>query len=116
MPVILHFKLKPPLDCFSQQTQSTHVLTHYRSDVPHARVCNVSSFRRINPHIQKPSHTCKHSKGHTFRAGQSDNASVFDKQLVANVAAYKSEAQKDSLLFYRQLGTLIWSQCQGESE
>lgn len=58
MPVILHFKLKPPLDCFSQQTQSTHVLTHYRSDVPHARVCNVSSFRRINPHIQKPSHTC----------------------------------------------------------
>lgn len=38
------------------------------------------------------------TKGHTFTAGQCDNASDLDKQPVVKVAGYKSGAGRDGLL------------------
>lgn len=53
-------------------------------------------------------------KGHTFSTGQRDNTSEVDKQLVASVAAYKSDAERDGLLYHG--GTLISGRCHMESD
>lgn len=90
MPVSLHFKLKPRWVTAARR-DTAHTL---QSRYPHAF---------IRALIHSSSHICTLtymwcSKGHTFRAGQCDNASDLDKQLVVKVAGYKSGAGRDSLV------------------
>lgn len=97
----LAIQTKAPLGHCSQLT---HTHTHFPKEISqtHAYVWAQSNSFTVTYKCTH-THTCALtymwcSKGHTFSAGQGDNASDLDKQLVVKVAGYKSGAGRNGLL------------------